>query len=81
MYLLKYSRVEYSKVYYSKASEYNVLYIPIKGVQCPPMFEMSVSGEYAYNMYVKKKPSEEMANSPLPCAPTHPHDQTQHGPW
>ena len=47
--------------------------------KCPPTFEMTVCGEYVYNMYVIKMPSEEMANSlPSPSQSPSP-DQTQHG--
>ena len=47
----------------------------------PPTCEMSVCGEYVYSMYVKKMPSQEMANSlPSPSQIPSP-DLMQHGPF
>ena len=50
--------------------------------KCPQMFEMSICGEYVYNIYVEKKPSKKMANSSAPSLPFIPSpDQMQHRPW
>ena len=47
--------------------------------KCPPTCEMSVYGEYVYNMYVKKMQSKGwQIPSPLPPQSPSP-DQTQRG--
>ena len=54
--------------YYEAKTKVNVFSTRTKAnkkpqAKCPPTCEMSVCGEYVYSMFVKKMPSQEMANS------------------